>query len=42
MKAITKEAVAHGLAVAGYMAVVKGVTYGVDKLVELAKKKKGA
>ena len=42
MKAITKHAMAHGLGVTGYIVVVKGVTYGVEKLIELAKKKKGA
>lgn len=42
MKAITKEAMAHGLAVAGYVAVVKGVTKGVDLLIKVVKEKKGA
>ena len=42
MKAITKEAMAHGLAVAGYMAVVKGVTYGVDLLIKVVQEKKGS
>ena len=42
MKAITKQAMAHGAAVAGYMIVVKGVTAGVDLLIKVAQKKKGS
>jgi hypothetical protein len=42
MKAITKQAMAHGMAVAGYMVVVKGVTKGVDLIIKVVQKKKGA
>ena len=43
MKAIVKHVMVHGVAVAGYMIVVNGVSKGADLLVKkIQDKKKGA
>lgn len=42
MKNLTKQAMAHGMAVGAYMAAVKGVTKGVDLLIKMVKEKKGS